>query len=296
MEEQNPLTSSVRRPAIGWIQIIAHLAAFGGFVIAGVGVSFILATIVVTLLPGLNGDVVLLACAAAAVAGASAAALRLFQEQTLAAVGIGIDRPWLRHLLLGVGVGGGAFSVCWAFWWIAGWAAVRVNPDLSSALPSIAGTMFLAAGVSVYEELLCRGYPLQLLARRNLVLGLVITAALFVSLHVANEGGGSGIVILNLVLGHLMFAAAYLRSRSLWLAIGLHAGWNVMQAVVLGVGQPSDGPASSLLVTDLKSSIWTASAFGPEGGLIVTVVLVATTLLLWRLLPQRHPQPDLLSR
>nr|WP_141810786.1 CPBP family intramembrane glutamic endopeptidase [Nocardia bhagyanarayanae] len=44
--------------------------------------------------------------------------------------------------------------------------------------------------------------------------------------------------------GGTLTAAAYVATRSLWLPIGLHFGWNFIQAGVFGVTVSGSGPAS----------------------------------------------------
>jgi hypothetical protein len=79
--------------------------------------------------------------------------------------------------------------------------------------------------------------------------------------------------LLNTSLWGLLFGLAFLRSRDLWLPIGLHYGWNValpLSGVNLsGFTMNITGYAIEWQVSDR----WSGGAYGPEGGLLTTMVL-----------------------
>jgi len=83
-------------------------------------------------------------------------------------------------------------------------------------------------------------------------------------------------------------AYGYLRTKQLWLSIGLHIiGWNFFEGVVFGF------PGSGLdiyALTRIKvhgPEIWTGGAFGPEAGLIVLPSLILGAFLIYRYTKRR---------
>lgn len=216
------------------------------------------------------------------------------EGQSIAAVGLGRDRPWARHLVIGLLAGSAAITLCWLTYLAAGWATIGL-PDYELHLlwhfPALSLAM---VGGAVAEELCCRGYPFQVLARWNLPLGLGFTGLLFVAPHLRAPGAGHPLAIVNLLLAHAIFAVAYLRTRSLWLPIGLHLGWNLTQGCIFGLPVSGAPRLSSLLTTGLQENLWTGHEFGPEGGLVATLVGGAALLGMLRWMPQRWPQPDLM--
>ncbi len=80
-----------------------------------------------------------------------------------------------------------------------------------------------------------------------------------------------------------MLAAAYAVTRSLWLPIGLHFGWNFAAAGIFSTEVSGNGENEGLLrgVTS-GSKLVTGGEVGPEGGLYAVVFgLLMTVVLLW---------------
>lgn len=124
------------------------------------------------------------------------------------------------------------------------------------------------------EELLSRGYHLQTIASGlNLFWGVIISSAIFGALHLANPGA-SWISTTGIFLAGLFFAYGYIRTRQLWLPMGMHLGWNFFEGV--GFGFPVSGlDIYALTRIDVHGpEIWTGGPFGPEAGLIVIPALI----------------------
>ena len=274
------------------------IAAFAGLTLLG----FLLAGLVAWPLlgeggrPTAGGNIAGLLVGVLAVVGASWFCVRRFDRRPLSAVGIGLDRPWLKHLGWGSAAGVGLFSLCLAGYTGARLASVRLNPELAGqGRDVLIGALFclLFAG---WEELVCRGYAFQAVARRNLSLAVLLSGLVFIAMHLTNPGVYHPLVLANLFLGHVWFAVSYLRTRSLWLPIGLHAGWNFAQYFLFGIVESQVGLSANLLITDWDRTLWTGNEFGPEGGVAVTLVVGAAIVVVWRWVKQQRPQHDLLAR
>jgi membrane protease YdiL (CAAX protease family) len=157
------------------------------------------------------------------------------------------------------------------------WSSQSASQVVFNSLVYLA--IFILVGWS--EELMSRGYHLQTLASGlNLVWGLVLSSTIFGVLHLANPNASlasvGGIFLAGLFLGY-----AYIRTRQLWLSIGLHIGWNFFEGVVFGF--PVSGlDVYGLLRTRISGpQLWTGGAFGPEAGLIVAPALLAGAVLIW---------------
>lgn len=190
-------------------------------------------------------------------------------------------RDALRHLALGGGVGLALAAVSigiialFGGYRITGWGSV-------AGAVAVAGTM---CAVAVSEEVVFRGVVLRLLRGRwGTVVALAGSAALFGLLHLINPGASLWGALAVTIEAGLMLGAAYLLTGSLWLAIGLHFGWNVALSGIFGtvVSGADAGTAEALLRGATAGPDWlTGGAFGPEGSVVsVVVCLVATTVLL----------------
>jgi membrane protease YdiL (CAAX protease family) len=129
------------------------------------------------------------------------------------------------------------------------------------------GLMFLAVGF--YEELLSRGYQLQNLEEGgNLFWAVALSSSFFGMLHLFNPGA-TWASTLGVGLAGVFFAYGYLRTRQLWLPIGMHIGWNFFEGPVFGFPVSGMETVSFLRTTVDGPDLWTGGVFGPEAGLVV---------------------------
>ncbi|MCS7179707.1 MAG: CPBP family intramembrane metalloprotease, partial [Anaerolineae bacterium] len=91
----------------------------------------------------------------------------------------------------------------------------------------------------------------------------------------------SPLALANIALAGAVFALAVEWTGTLWLAVAYHFAWNFFQGTVLGL--PVSGMAwEGLLALPTDGPVLlTGGAFGPEGGLISTAVLLLSLLPLW---------------
>src|SRR5215216_2031171 len=130
------------------------------------------------------------------------------------------------------------------------------------------------------EELLSRGYHLQTIASgTNIFWGVMISSAVFGLLHLGNPGA-NWTSTLGIFLAGIFFAFGYLRTKQLWLPMGMHLGWNFFEGV--GFGFPVSGldiyPLTRIQVHGPE--LWTGGPFGPEAGLIILPSLLLGVLLI----------------
>jgi membrane protease YdiL (CAAX protease family) len=132
------------------------------------------------------------------------------------------------------------------------------------------------------EELVFRGYPLQILMKSIGVWPAIITmSSAFGLLHLRNPNA-TIIGAVNTMLAGLMLSIAYLKTRSLWLPYGLHLAWNVGLGFVLGY------PLSGIHIDSFWTTVaggpkWlVGSEYGPEGGLTGTISFVVATIYIRR--------------
>lgn len=134
--------------------------------------------------------------------------------------------------------------------------------------------------VALIEEILFRGVVLRISERSLGTWGaLALSSAIFALAHVPNDAI-TALGVLNTLIAGVMFGAAYLATRRLWLTIGMHFAWNYISDGVFGL--PTSGhPARGLLQGQLSGAEWlTGGAYGLEASAVTLVVLIVTSMLL----------------
>lgn len=127
--------------------------------------------------------------------------------------------------------------------------------------------------VACFEELMFRAVLFRIVEQRWGTRAALVTSVLVFALaHIQNDN----IKLLGIVstgAASLMLCACYLRTRRLWLSIGVHFGWNFLYDGVFAV--PLSGHAArGWLQVSLSGPEWlTGGAYGVEGSVL--------TLLLW---------------
>lgn len=149
----------------------------------------------------------------------------------------------------------------------------------SEALPNflrlLGGSLSAAAG----EEILFRGVLFRIVEQRfGSLVGVAVSAILFGAAHAANPGAGlTGVAAIALEAGVLL-SAAYLASRSLWLPIWLHFGWNFTEGAVFGTAVSGRTPPGLIATTLSGPDLLTGGAFGPEASIVALGVASIASL------------------
>lgn len=211
----------------------------------------------------------------------------LLEELPFRALGCTPQRGWLRNF--GFGSALGAATLILAALVATVTRGLHFRFDVAGER-AIGETLALSALLFVFaaaaEEILFRGYLLQTLTRAQLAwLGVLLTSVPFAAVHLNNPHAVPGFTFVNTALAGVWLAAAYLRTRSLWLPLGLHWAWNWAQASLLGLpvsGIERIAPAPLLQAMNAGPDWLTGGAYGIEGGAACTVALLISTLVIWR--------------
>lgn len=195
-----------------------------------------------------------------------------------------------RATALGAGLGLTVLLVPAFFGWLVGGLEFVPKTPQSEMIGSLQKDTTLAAllllpGLALAafsEELLIRGLLLRLWSERiGQWPALIFSSAFFALLHSGNPDA-SVLGALGAFIAGLWLGVAFLASRSLLLATGLHLGWNAGVAVVLGL--PVSGLALPSLLRlipngQVDSTLWWGGDYGPEEGLAFHIALLAATLM-----------------
>jgi len=159
-------------------------------------------------------------------------------------------------------------------------------------LGSVGGAVGLVgfmAAAAVTEELLFRGVLLRIVEKRaGTWIALTLTGVLFGLMHLSNPDATLwGAAAIAIEAGG-MLGAAYVATRSLWLPIGLHFGWNFAESGIFSTEVSGNDTKQGLLdATVSGSKLLTGGDFGPEGSLYAVVFGLLATIVFMRLARRR---------
>jgi len=213
-----------------------------------------------------------------AAAVANAVTVRIFERGTLSDLGLGWSPRAGREFYVGIGSGIAAAALLLGLpvlFRVAHFeAAPPVEHPWSGFLFVSVILLFGAAG----EEMLFHGYAFQLLLRSTSPYATILPVSILFGLaHWGNQNASVGGVI-NTVLWGILLGWAYYRTGALWLSIGLHYGWNFTLPLF---GENLSGFTMGVTGHTLRWSIsdfWSGGAYGPEGGVLTTFVVIALFL------------------
>jgi hypothetical protein len=194
----------------------------------------------------------------------------LIDRKTPAAMGLGRQGSMADFLTGGL-VGGFIFAMALVAAVSGGFA--QINPDLSKlSMQAMALSGLGVTLASAGEEVMMRGFVLQeLMSKFSTAASVVVSSLLFTALHggALVQSNMAAVGALNIFLASVLLSLAYLATRSLWLPIGIHAGWNVMQGPVLGINVSGNDLASGWQpVTFSGPEMMTGGSFGFEASVL----------------------------
>jgi membrane protease YdiL (CAAX protease family) len=106
-------------------------------------------------------------------------------------------------------------------------------------------------------------------------IALLIQVLLFGFAHGLNENATLFTTFSVVIVGGLVYCAAYIYTRSLWLPLGFHFGWNFSQSGIFSM--PNSGtPYEGLLLSNISGPEWlTGGNWGIEGSYIAIFLCLA---------------------
>lgn len=203
---------------------------------------------------------------------------RWVNRKPLVAVGLSVNAHTMKHLGIGCLLGWLMMTAIFGFEYISDHVKVTA-PDrtLVDGLQAVVVAAVFFAVAAMSEEVLFRGYPFQSLVRgMGFMPSAVVMGVLFAAAHLKNPNA-SFFGFANTLLVALLFSIAYWRTRSLWLPFGIHFAWNFSQTTLYGY--PTSGVHFAeyelTRLTQFGPEWITGGAYGPEGGALATVTILA---------------------
>ncbi|MDP4088651.1 MAG: CPBP family intramembrane metalloprotease [Bacillota bacterium] len=207
---------------------------------------------------------------------------RVFQKRPIRDIGMISIRTGSKDLLIGLIFGAVSLSLVFVILLAVG-SIDLVNPLSNPHLNlSMLTGLVLFIFVGIDEEMFSRGYCITVLKQTgNKYVIFIVSAVVFALMHSFNPGMNAFSYV-NLFLFGLLTAYMAIKSGNLWLSIGYHITWNYFEGNVFGflVSGQTTNSAYNLKVNGYN--LINGGAFGPEGGIVVTLVLGLSFLFLWK--------------
>ena len=191
-------------------------------------------------------------------------------------MGITSIRNSYKELGVGLALGAGTITIVAVVLLLIG-SVKLVNPITSPKFTSdlIVGIFaFIAVGFG--EEIFGRGYCMSVLKQtRNKWVVLIVSSIIFAAMHLGNAAIGV-LPLINLFLVGIAFGYMFMKSSNIWMPIGFHITWNYFQGYIWGFQVSGNEVDGMYQIKTVKDSILNGGAFGAEGGLAVTAVILLT--------------------
>ena len=199
-------------------------------------------------------------------------------------------RGWWADLLFGAILSTMAMFVLYGVYVGNDWLIVEnwhwQTMAFSTWLGVLWGSILSCIQVAIAEEVVFRGYLLSGLKRAwGQWVALAVMSVVFAAIHLPVSGAEKTPVplfTLALVGPGLLLGWAYLRTGSLWLAIGIHFTWNLVQGELLNLPGSTTNPHIFGAQTRLEGPTWlVGTEYGIEVGVLSVVVLGIVLAGIW---------------
>ena len=167
-------------------------------------------------------------------------------------------------------------AVCTVLWFYGAVSFRGINTS-TSVISAACGALLAGVG----EEIAFRGGVYRLLEEGfGTLVAIILSGAMFGVIHAGNRGATTASSIAIALEAGVLLAAAYTATRSLWLPIGLHFGWNFTEGGIFGAAV-SGGKSSGLIATTFSGpDKLTGGIFGPEASVPAVAVCLTAALAL----------------
>lgn len=222
------------------------------------------------------------AASAPAVLLASFLFLRWIDRRSFRQLGLWFYAGWAKELFWGLAGGASLISVVAAMLLFAGRLEFRLRElDAATLLLGLGWNLLLFLPPAAFEELLFRGYLFQRLVEGwGEFAAIFLLSALFGLGHLYNPSA-TPFSVANTVLIGILFAVTYLKTRGLWLPLGLHFAWNFWLGAVVSLPVSGIEIQHRLFYVTIGQPDWlTGGGYGPEASAVTTALVLAVTVWL----------------
>lgn len=159
-------------------------------------------------------------------------ATRQLDRRPFYSLGLRFYPKALHEIGIGFLIGGLLLFALWgidSLWLLFDQGAPISLPFIAASWEQLPGLLAFMGLIAINEELLVRGYPLQVLIRHvGAWPAILVTSVVFGLLHVVGDAWNAALVVLDTGFGGALFALAYVKTRALWMPMALHFSNNAI--------------------------------------------------------------------
>ena len=208
--------------------------------------------------------------------------VKVIEKNALSSLGF-VKRNWLKYLVWGILLSLLQMGVIALVYQVGGIGSFELNELSLEPILFILGLFpfWLLQGGT--EEVATRGWLLtRIAARTNLPFAIAISSSLFGILHMGNAGV-TFLSVLNIILDGVLAGLLFIYTDSIWLVVAQHGTWNYVQGNLLGFQVSGTGADASIFSFTMRDGPdWlTGGAFGAEGSIITTLVLLVSLVIVY---------------
>lgn len=159
---------------------------------------------------------------------------------------------------------------------------------LNTGYAWVSPVILVGLNAGITEEILFRGILFRYVEEGlGTWLAIAISGLAFGIVHLMNPNSSWVAAIAIAIEAGVLFGLLYAVSRSLWLCIGFHAGWNLTQGPLWGI--PVSGATSGGFIDSTLTGpeLVTGGAFGAEAGVIAVLACLVVSAALVVVLRRR---------
>lgn len=213
---------------------------------------------------------------------------RMFEKKKLKEIGLTNVKSNFNDLFFGLIVGAVSFSIVAFILICTKSVELQSNFKHTNILNSLIVELIIFIFVGISEELFSRGYCIKVFKQyeKFYYIPIIISSIIFALMHSMNEGINM-MAYINLFLFGILMGYICVKTKNLWMCIGYHITWNYFEGAVFGFLVSGTNTDSIYKIRMISPNIINGGDFGPEGGIIVTIVLVTSLFISYRFLSCR---------
>lgn len=216
---------------------------------------------------------------------------RFYEKRSMNSLGFR-GKKALRDYVVGLIIGFVMFSAVVGINVFTGAMTIeKVTSSLSSATIGFIVLFFIGfVFQGAFEEILVRGYLMvNVGVKHKVITAIIVSSIAFAFLHGMNPGI-SILALVNLVLISVFWGLYVICFDNLWGACAMHTIWNFVQGNFYGISVSGLNIADSVFVSTSVpgKELINGGAFGAEGGIATTIVIVFAIIILWNYMKKKR--------